>query len=264
MTEPERATTTAAVIQVQGVTKRFTVMDEAGKPRTFTALDDVTLSVEKGEVLVLAGANGSGKSLLMHIIAGLESPSSGPNGACGTVTLEGRVGLVFQDADSQILGETPREDVAFSVENNRACPLPKRGPERRAAITQQVEEALSAVGLLAKADFPARQLSGGEKRRLACAGVLAQDAATLIFDEPYANLDYPGVRQVNALIDQLHAEGKTVIILTHELEKCLGLADRFMVLHNGRKVFHSGLAEALEAPLASWGIHPPEGTLIWR
>jgi biotin transport system ATP-binding protein len=129
-----------------------------------------------------------------------------------------------------------------------------------------VEAALDAVGLLAKADFPARQLSGGEKRRLACAGVLAQDAATVIFDEPYANLDYPGVRQVNALIDQLHAKGKTVIILTHELEKCLGLADRFMVLVNGRKVFHATPAEALDAKvsLASWGIHPPEGTLVWR
>jgi biotin transport system ATP-binding protein len=257
MSKPELETTT--VVSVQGVTKRFTVMDAEGKQRIFTALDDVTLEVEVGEVLVVAGANGSGKSLLMHIIAGLESPSS------GTVTLDGRVGIVFQDADSQILGETPREDVAFSVENN-AKKVPGTKKERRAAINARVEKALSAVGLLSKADFPARQLSGGEKRRLACAGVLAQNAATVIFDEPYANLDYPGVQQVNALIDQLHAEGKTVIILTHELEKCLGLADRFMVLYNGRKVFHAGLAEALEAKtsLASWGIHPPEGALVWR
>jgi biotin transport system ATP-binding protein len=254
-------TKTELAIHVQGVTKRFAVVDAEGKQRTFTALDDVSLAVEKGEVLVVAGANGSGKSLLMHIIAGLESPSKGTGGAVGTVTLSGRVGLVFQDADSQILGETPREDVAFSVGK-----VPGTKKERRAAINARVEAALDAVGLLVKADFPARQLSGGEKRRLACAGVLAQDAATVIFDEPYANLDYPGVQQVNALIDQLHGEGKTVIILTHELEKCLGLADHFMVLFNGRKVFHATPAEALDAkvPLASWGIHPPEGTLVWR
>ena len=96
---------------------------------------------------------------------------------------------------------------------------------------------MEQVGLAEKAHFPARSLSGGEKRRLATAGILALERDLIIFDEPFANLDYPGVQQVNKLLLQLHQEGKTIVVLTHELEKCLGLATRFMVLYRGQLVF---------------------------
>jgi biotin transport system ATP-binding protein len=258
--------TSPAAITVHRVSKHFPVVDAAGTPRRFTALEEVSLEVATGECLLLSGANGSGKTLLMHIIAGLESASS------GEVTAAGRVGLVFQDADSQLLGETPREDLVFSVENNpalssQAASLHRK--ERRRFFDDQALAALEAVGLGEKADFPARQLSGGEKRRLAVAGVLAQDAATIIFDEPYANLDYPGVQQVNGLIGELRRAGKTLVLLTHELEKCLGLADRIAVLYQGRKVLDCTPAEALPLDLGRWGIHSPgEGKLpselVWR
>ncbi|MCL2175661.1 MAG: energy-coupling factor ABC transporter ATP-binding protein, partial [Treponema sp.] len=166
----------------------------------------------------MAGANGSGKSLLMSIIAGLEEPSS------GTVEKNEKVGLVFQEPDAQILGETPREDIAFGPRN---LGLSKE------QILLSVEDALLQTGLQDKADFPSRSLSGGEKRRLAAAGVLAMNAEIIIFDEPYANMDFSGVVQVNRLFQKLISDGKTVIILTHELEKCMAFAQKFIVLFKG-------------------------------
>ena len=112
-------------------------------------------------------------------------------------------------------------------------------------------------------------LSGGEKRRLAIASVIALDRRTLILDEPYSNLDYPGVKSVNALIEKLKAEGFTILILTHELEKCLGLADRFLILSKGNLVFDGNPQQAIEEDLESWGIRrPTDGgdirSLVWR
>jgi biotin transport system ATP-binding protein len=179
----------------------------------------------------------------MSIIAGLEAPDS------GAVEVREKTGLVFQDADSQILGETPREDVAIGIGGKPFA--------RKADIKPLVDAALRDTGLLSRADFPARFLSGGEKRRLAAAGVLAMNAGVIIFDEPYANLDYPGIVQVNALIRGLPAQNKTVVILTHELEKCLALAARFAVLFEGKLVFNGTPAEGLAAPLEGWGIHHP-------
>jgi biotin transport system ATP-binding protein len=130
-------------------------------------------------------------------------------------------------------------------------------------IKETVEEALARTGLADRADFPARSLSGGEKRRLAVAGVLAMDANIIIFDEPYANMDYPGVLQVNQLIHKLIADGKTIIILTHEIEKCLSFANRFIVLYKGKKVFDGDSSQALENNLEAWGIRNP-GDSVWR
>lgn len=236
------------MINLYNITKRFPVyddnpgQDEQVNGGFFYALDDVSLSVESGNCAIIAGANGSGKSLLMSIIAGLEEPTS------GTVKTAGRVGLVFQEPDAQIMGETPREDIAFGPRNMK---LSKE--ECRA----RVETALAGTGLTERADFPARSLSGGEKRRLAAAGVLAMDAQIIIFDEPYANMDFPGVKQVNRLFQKLTADGKTLVILTHELEKCMALAGRFIVLCKGKKVFDGTAAGALERDLETWGIRHP-------
>jgi biotin transport system ATP-binding protein len=190
---------------------------------------------------VIAGANGSGKSLLMSLIAGLEEPDS------GEAEVNGKTGLVFQDADSQILGETPREDVAVGIGEDT----------KRNDVPAVVENSLREAGLLSRADFPSRFLSGGEKRRLGVAGVLAMNAEIIIFDEPYANLDYPGVVQVNTLIKGLLAKSKTIVILTHELEKCLALAKNFVVLHEGKIVFDGTPEEGLRRALEEWGVRNP-------
>ena len=235
------------VIELNNITKRFQIYDrnllnDQVRDGFFYAIDDVSLSIKKGECTIIAGANGSGKSLLMSIIAGLEEPTS------GDVKTYAKVGLVFQEPDTQILGETPREDIAFGPRNMK---LPKSD------IKTHVDTALYQTGLEQRADFPARSLSGGEKRRLAAAGVLAMDAEIIIFDEPYANMDYPGISQVNKLFKQLIEAGKTIIILTHELEKCLALANRFIVLCKGKKVFDGQAIDALSLNLELWNIHHP-------
>jgi biotin transport system ATP-binding protein len=250
----------AQAVNLLNVTKKFpifekTPQDEQIHDGNFYALSDISLSIESGECTIIAGANGSGKSLLMSIIAGLEEPTS------GVVKTNAKVGLVFQEPDSQILGETPREDAAFGPRNMKL---------QKKEIHARVQAALTETDLIQRADFPALCLSGGEKRRLAVAGVLAMDAQIIIFDEPYANMDYPGVLQVNRLFQKLIADGKTVIILTHELEKCLALSRRFIVLCKGKIVFDGAASDALCCDLENWGIrHPLKtaarelGDLLW-
>jgi len=256
------------MIELNNITKRFPVNDESMADNEqvrdgyFYALDDISFSVKSGECVIIAGANGSGKSLLMSIIAGLDEPAG------GKVKTYAKTGLVFQEPDAQILGETPREDIAFGPRNMRRS-FP-RGKLSKDEIMLKVKDALLQTGLENRADFPARSLSGGEKRRLAAAGVLAMDAEIMIFDEPYANMDFPGIVQINKLIQKLIADKKTVIILTHEIEKCLALANRFFVLNKGKKVLDCKAAEALEYDLEKWGIRNPLkkkaaelGDLLW-
>ena len=214
------------------------------------ALDDVSLEIHEGECVLIGGENGSGKSVLMSIIAGLEEADKTAvvEPVETTMFVDGRAGLVFQEAETQILGETPAEDIAFG---------PKNLGWKKAEVQKAVQDALERTGLKDKADFPARFLSGGEKRRLAVACMLAMNLPIIILDEPYANLDFGGVKQVNALIRQLKSDGKTVIILSHEIEKCLGLADRFIVLFRGKKVFDGLPAEGLKHNLEEWNIRNP-------
>ena len=221
-------------ISINHLTKTFRT---AAGPKK--ALDDVSLEISEGECVVIGGENGSGKSVLMQIIAGLMESE---------ISVNTRVGLVFQEAETQILGETPAEDIAFG---------PKNLGWKKAEVEEAVQNALEKTGLTEKADFPARFLSGGEKRRLAVACMLAMNYPVIILDEPYANLDYSGVKQVNSLICQLKAEGKTVIVLTHELEKCLGLSNRLVVLFRGKKVFDGTPEEGLRQNLEEWNIRNP-------
>ncbi|MGP1455296.1 MAG: energy-coupling factor ABC transporter ATP-binding protein [Treponema sp.] len=224
-------------LKVEQVCKTFVT---AGGP--IEALSGVSFEIPERSCTVIGGENGSGKSLLMAIIAGLEQADT------GTVTAYAKAGLVFQEAETQILGETPREDIAFGPKNLGWQ------PEK---VSLAVTHALETTGLTAKADFPARFLSGGEKRRLAVACMLAMDLPIIIMDEPYANLDFTGVKQVNALIKTLKQDHKTVIILTHEIEKCLGLADRFIVLFRGKKVFDGTPQNGIEQDLEQWNIRNP-------
>lgn len=209
---------------------------------TKEALKNIAMEINSGDLVVIGGENGSGKSVLMSVIAGLEEADR------GTLTCTSRVGLVFQEADTQILGETVEEDVAYG---------PKNLGMTKTAVQEAVAKALNTVGLQEKARYPARFLSGGEKRRLAVACMIAMDFPVIIFDEPYANLDFGGVKQVNALIQELKSQGKTIVILTHEIEKCLGLADRFIVLFRGEKVFDGTPEEGLQTNLEQWNIRNP-------
>ena len=278
------------MIEVKNLSKTFTTFSG-----TVTALNNVSLSIPEGCCTVIGGENGSGKSVLVSILAGLETQDAGEiifdlekteassvsnNNADNQKLVpstnnysenqeassskktrfnnrlpkkdgpQNPVGLVFQEAETQILGETPREDIAFG---------PKNQGRSKEEIQAAVENALNKTSLSQKADFPARFLSGGEKRRLAVACMLAMEKPVIILDEPYANLDFTGVKQVNALISELKKDGKTVVILTHEIEKCLALTDRFIVLFRGNKVFDDSPQKALEQPekLENWNIRNP-------
>ena len=206
------------------------------------ALQNVSFEIPDGTCTVIGGENGSGKSVLMSIIAGLEEADS------GTIENSCRAGLVFQEAETQILGETPREDIAFG---------PKNLGFTKEHTEQAIIDALQKTGLTSKADFPARFLSGGEKRRLAVACMIAMNLPVIILDEPYANLDFTGVKQVNSLVKSLKEQGRTVIILTHEIEKCLALAEKFIVLFRGKKVFDGTPEEIVKLDLEKWNIKNP-------
>ena len=272
------------MIEIKNICKSFNTFSG-----TVNALKNVSLSISKGSCTVIGGENGSGKSLLVSILAGLEEADSGQilfsddffqdpcesgqpeeNFPESTVIPQATkkntkskkftkkqdfsknpsssVGLVFQEAETQILGETPAEDIAFG---------PKNLGFSKEKIEKAVQNALIKSGLEKKADFPARFLSGGEKRRLAIACMLAMEKPVIVLDEPYANLDYSGVKQVNQLVKELKSAGKTIIILTHEIEKCLALADRFVVLFRGEKVFDGSPEQALSESLEKWNIHNP-------
>lgn len=226
-------------------------------PNGTSGISELSLSIFEGECLLIAGSNGSGKTLLMRMLLGLAEPTEGEIRFRGLPlhktmdTLRREVGMVFQDADAQLIGETLEEDIAFGPKN---LGYPKE------VIKTQVQGALTATGLLEKKDFPPRRLSGGEKRRLAVAGILAMRGEVLIMDEPFANLDWPGVVQVLESIQRLKATGKTLIILTHELEKVLALVDRLVILHKGM-IREAGTPEAILDRLdPAYGVRDPRRT----
>jgi len=257
-TEP-RTPNPGPLFSIRNITKIFPAASEQGEP--FTALDDVSFDIIEGQCLMIAGSNGSGKTLLMRIIAGLMEPDGGEVLFQG-LPLYGKhkdsrqtfkrlrcsLGLVLQDADAQIVGGTVMEDAGFGPEN-----LGWPASEVKTAA----EKALSDMGLMDKIDNSPRQLSGGEKRRLAIAGVAAMGCNAVIMDEPFANLDWPGVVQTLNIIRNLKNSGKTLIILTHELEKALALADRLIILHKGRVRADSSPAEVLDSLDPCWGVRDP-------
>lgn len=218
-------------------------------------LDDITLEIAAGQLAVVAGANGSGKTTLLRHLNALLLPQAGRVLVDGVCTSEEahavrrRVGMVFQHADAQIVGETVAEDVAFGPEN--LC-LPR--PE----IDRRVSEALAAVGLAHKRHQRPHLLSGGEKRRLTIAGVLAMQPEVLVFDEPFSSLDFFGVRQVLQQILAFKAAGRTLVVTTHDLDKIAAHTDRLFLLHQGR-LAAEGAPGAILARVESYGVRQPDG-----
>lgn len=197
-------------------------------------LDGVSLIVNEGDFLVLAGRNGSGKSLLARHFVGLAKPSAGRVLCRGNPVMSDpfsarrTIGYVFQESDSQIVGQTLLEDAEFGPAN---LGLPRNEVEARAS------ESLEQVGLAEFGNRRPDSLSGGERRRLAIAGVLAMRPDCILLDEPFANLDLPAIRGVLEVIVALHAKGRALVVITHELEKVLAHATRLAVMDSGRIVY---------------------------
>ena len=186
-------------------------------PNGTVGIDRINLDVYENEFLVITGPNGSGKSVLMKHLNGLLKPTSGKiylrdeDIFSDIRKSRRRIGDWFSRMPTvRLWGRLVEKDTSFGPENLRLS---------REDITLRVEKSLENVDLLDKRDFRPHLLSGGEKRRLAVAGVLAMDSDILIFDEPFSNLDYPGIKNVLSQILSLKGKGHTVILITHDLGK---------------------------------------------
>jgi cobalt/nickel transport system ATP-binding protein len=198
------------------------------------AIQGISFHIRKGEKIALVGPNGAGKSTLMLMFNGMIRPDSGTllydnipisYDKESLRMLRKRVGFVLQNPDRQIIAPTVYQDVAFGPTN-----LGYSDEEVRQAVTG----ALKYVGLEGFERRPPHQLSGGEKKRVAIAGVLAMDPDMLVFDEPTSGLDPSGSEDIMELLDELNQGGKTIIISTHDIELAYPWADRVILLLKGK------------------------------
>jgi len=224
------------------------------------ALKGIDLTIRDGEFLLICGRNGSGKTTLIRTMAGLLKPATGsvlingPDSPHASQDVRRMVGMVFQDADSQIVGETVREDVSFGPEN---LGLSKE------EITERVDWALRVMGLEDLSEKACYLLSGGEKRRLSIAGVLAMQPQVILFDEPFSHLDYPGIQEVLKHMVRLHRERHTLVVTTHDVEKVIAHVDRIAIIHGG-ELKAVGLPDKLITELPRFGIRPPCYALLGK
>ena len=209
----------------------FSYPVEEGQRRT-TALEDVTLSIEKGSFVVVLGHNGSGKSTLAKHFNAVLLPSGGAVYVEGMNTqdedllleIRRRVGMVFQNPDNQIVANVVEEDVAFAPEN---LGVPT------AEIRLRVDDALAAVGMTEFARHAPHLLSGGQKQRVAIAGVIAMEPECIVLDEATAMLDPAGRREVLDTVHRLNRQrGITVVHITHHMSEAED-ADRVIVMNDG-------------------------------
>ena len=210
-----------------------------GEPEETQALADVSFTVEDGEFLAIIGHTGSGKSTLLQHLDGLLRPDAGSITIHGTVItdpktpkveIRRRLGAVFQYPDYQLLEETVSEDVAFGPKN--------LGIEGE-ALTQRVDHALRLTGLDPDTigDKSPFELSGGQKRRVAIAGVLAMKPDLMILDEPTAGLDPQARQELLSVIGRIHKEeGNITILVSHNMDDVARMADKVLVMDQGRAV----------------------------
>jgi biotin transport system ATP-binding protein len=204
-------------------------------------------------ITLVSGHNGSGKTLLARHLVGLERPDEGQvrlDGRNLSVCLEEarrRIGFVFQEPEHQILGLTVAEDLAWT---------PQRLGWPKARIAERTAQVLERVGLAGREHELTAWLSGGEKRRLAVASVLVAEPELIILDEPFNDLDWPGVKILLNILNSLAASGVGLLIITHDLEKCLAHADRLVVLEAGG-LLADGPARSLWERLPELGLRRP-------
>lgn len=227
--------------------------DSAAEPDD-PVLDGLSLSIPDGQFRLLAGPNGSGKSTLVRLFVGLSAPDAGRvlvdghDPTAEPTAVRTAVGVVFQNPRDQLVAATVGADVAFGPENLGLS---------REAVETRVSEALATVGMTGRRDERVTELSGGERARVALAGVLAMEPAHLILDEPFVGLDAPAREAVLGHVRDLAATETTVVVVTHDLRELLSAVDCVTVLADGQ-VAVSGPPTAVRDRLPELGVAVPE------
>ncbi len=234
---------------------------QGGSPFEKVALKNINLEIRAGELVAIIGHTGSGKSTLIQHFNALEKPTEGKVYVDGidlaTPKLNLRkirqqVGLVFQYPEHQLMEETVRKDIAFG---------PKNMGLSEQDVADRVRSAAHSVGLkeelLDKSPF---ELSGGEKRRVAIAGVLAMEPKVLVLDEPTAGLDPAGRDELLSLIQKLNDCGMTIVLVSHSMEDVAKIAKRVIVMHDATVIRSGSVAEVFSEAelLQSIGLNVPQ------
>ena len=247
--------------------KNLTYIYSAGTPFEHKALDDISFSVERGEFIGIIGHTGSGKSTLMQQLNGLLKPTS------GTVLLDGqdiwsdkkltrqarfRVGLVFQYPEYQLFEETVYKDIAFGPKNMGLSPE---------EVDRRVREAAGFVGLTEQQlEVSPFDLSGGQKRRVAIAGVIAMEPEVLILDEPTAGLDPVGRSEILGNIQSYRkAKNATIMMVSHSMEDVARLTDRLLVMNGSELAMDAQPAPVFThaEELTQMGLNIPQVTQVF-
>lgn len=232
--------------------KNVSYVYQPGTPMESRALQDVNLTINEGEFLGIAGTTGSGKSTLIQHLNGLLKPTSGDVMVDGVdihskkekkqlKALRMKVGVVFQYPEYQLFEETVEADIGFGPKN---LGLPE--PE----IKKRVKEAMQLMQLDYKkmAKQSPFELSGGQKRKVAIAGILAMKPKYLVFDEPTAGLDPMGKKEFLQLIQRLHKNGQTIIMVSHNMDDLAQYAQRMLVLEKGRIIMDDSPSRIFQQP----------------
>lgn len=226
------------IISVQNITFAYTREEGAEMVK---AIDGVSFEIEPGSFTAIIGKNGSGKSTLAKNLNGLLLPTEGDILVADYNTKDDAhiwdvrqtAGMVFQNPDNQLVSAIVEDDVAFGPENLGVDPQ---------EIRQRVDQALEAVNMGQFKNKAPHLLSGGQKQRIAIAGVVAMKPRCIIFDEPTAMLDPKGRKEIMAIIDELHQEGITVVLITHFMEEAVR-ADRVIIMNEGKILLDGTPAE---------------------
>ena len=246
--------------------KNLTYVYNPGTPFESKALNDITLTIEDGEFVGILGHTGSGKSTFIQHLNALIKPTSGSvyvdgediNESKNKAALRRRVGLVFQYPEYQLFEETVFKDVCFGPSN-----LGLSADE----VKTSAERALETVGL--KSDVWEQspfELSGGQKRRVAIAGVLAMHPEVLILDEPAAGLDPVGRSEILGIVKRIHDGGTTVIMVSHSMDDVARLCSRVIVLEKGSAVLDGPIREVFRHAdaLQKMGLRLPQAAALTR
>lgn len=242
------------VIRFEGVTYAY-----GSRP---PAVSDVDLDVRRGELVAILGRNGSGKSTLVRHVIGLVQPDRGRVEVLGhdvattpTHTLARRVGFCFQNPNHQLVAFGIRDEIRFGLRAHEIDP---------AEHDERIAEALAAVDLTDLADAEVFDLGKGQKQRLALASVLALHPELLVIDEPTTGQDPRMALEIFDIIQRLHRDGMTVLMITHRLDHAARYADRAVVMQASRKVYDGGFPDLLQDAelLASNALEPPHTTLV--